>query len=130
MHDYWAPSPDFPSLDSLSANLPNPPYGTNTKWPAYFQTMWLDRHLASFLEITVICRPFCAWSISRSDFSLPMKKRFHGPSMEGNSGEDLQCDEIKRLHRRLLPPKHKYCSSFTRLHWIHVWNSRKNRTGV
>ena len=32
-----------------------------------------------------------------------MKKRFHGPSTEGNSGEDMQRDEIKRLHRRLLP---------------------------
>ena len=69
--------------------------------------MWLDRHLASFLDITVICRPFCAWSVSRSDLSLPMKKRFHGPSMEGNSGEDMQRDEIKHLHRRLLPPNHK-----------------------
>ena len=27
--------------------------------------------------------------------------------MEGNSGEDMQRDEIKRLHRRLLPPNHK-----------------------
>ena len=27
--------------------------------------------------------------------------------MEGNSGGDMQRDEIKRLHRRLLPPNHK-----------------------
>ena len=31
----------------------------------------------------------------------------------------------KCLHRRLLLPYHKYCYSFTRLNWIHVWNSRK-----
>ena len=78
----------------LSANVFNPAYRSSKKWPANFKTMWLVRCLTSFVDTTVICTSFYAWSRSRI-----LNKRFYGLVSEGEG-------TLGRVCKAMTPPPH------------------------
>ena len=101
----------------LSANVLNPAYGSSSKWPANFKTMWLVRRLTSFADTTVICTSFYAWSRSRI-----LNKRFYGLVSEGKGTLGGVCKAMTPPKNvcsvRLISPYNIICYSFTRLNGI------------